>query len=98
MLLAALFADAGDDGTLYSPDDMPSIVELLDRGDDSLDIRLGGVRFHYDNHVENPLRAKIRIAKTVRRGLHQDGTGEQSLVFSRVDDEPRANAESYRRA
>jgi hypothetical protein len=42
---------------------VPSIIQFLDRGDDRLDIRLSGVRLHYDNHVKNPLRTKNRIVK-----------------------------------
>ena len=51
MLLAALLADARDDGALDPANDVSPIVQFLDRGDDGLDFRLGGVRFHYDNQL-----------------------------------------------
>ncbi len=62
MLLAALLADAGDDGALDPADDVSSIVEFLDRGDDGLDFRLGGVRLHYNNHESLSLQPKLAIA------------------------------------
>ena len=50
MLLAALLAHAGHHGALDAADDVGAVVELLDHPDDVLDLRLGGMRFHHNNH------------------------------------------------
>ena len=59
------------------------------------------MRLHYNNHDNNSLRAKLGMTKTSEksgRGLHQDRTGQQSLVLTMVYNEPRANADESRRA
>ena len=50
MLLAALLADAGDDGALDAADDVGAVVELLDRGDHIISVGVGRVRLHHYDH------------------------------------------------
>ncbi len=56
MLLAALIADARDHGALDAADNVRVVIEFLDHLGDGLDLSFGGMRFHYDDQVINPLR------------------------------------------
>jgi len=52
---AALLAHASDHGSLDANDHVRTVVELLDHPHDILDVGLGGMRLHYDDHVMGPL-------------------------------------------
>jgi len=56
MLLAALIANARDHGALDAANNVRVVVEILDHPGNSLDFIFGGMRFHYDDQVINPLR------------------------------------------
>ena len=84
MLLAAFLADARDHGALDPADDVSSIVEFLDRGDDGLDFRLAGVRFHYNNHVNDPSAEKLGIATEWRQVRRRITSGWNRLAKSSI--------------
>ncbi len=56
MLLAALIADACDNRALDATDNVRVVVEFLDHPGYGLNLSFGGMRFHYDDQVINPLR------------------------------------------
>ena len=67
MLLAALLAHAGHHRAFDAADDMGAVVELLDHPDHGLNLRLGGARFHYNDHSGvNPPYVGATFARRAR--------------------------------
>ena len=54
--LAALLTHTCDDGTLDAANHVGVVVELFDHANNVLDVVLGGMRFHYDDHASNSLK------------------------------------------